>query len=142
LAVIAVDTNVLAYAEGVRRADSDNPKLGLARRLIEDLIAGDDQLCLPAQVLAELHYVLRRKARLTPTEAGARLMRYLAEADVIATDRAVMARSVMLAERHDLQTYDAVILSAAASAECDILFSEDMQDGFEWESVRVVNPFS
>jgi predicted nucleic acid-binding protein len=142
LALVAVDTNVLAYAEGVRRSDRDGPKLALARHLIESLIVGSDQLCIPAQVLAELHYVLRRKALLTTAEARARVSRYLANAEVIATDRTVIARGLTLVERHGLQTYDAIILSAVASAECDVLLSEDMQDGFEWQGVRVVNPFA
>lgn len=142
MATIAVDTNVLAYAEGLRRTDRDSLKLRLARHLIESLIVGSDQLCIPAQVLAELHHVLRRKALLTATEARFRLSRYLAEADVIATDRTIIAQSAVLAEDHGLQTYDAIILSAAAAAECEILYSEDMQAGFEWDGVTVINPFA
>ena len=57
------------------------------------------------------------------------------------TDEAVLAEAFALAERHGLQTYDAIILAAAAQGGCDILYSEDMQHGFEWNGVMVVNPF-
>ena len=34
-----------------------------------------------------------------------------------------------------------MILSAASNADCQILLSEDMQDGFTWGGVTIVNPF-
>ncbi len=41
-----------------------------------------------------------------------------------------------------LGIWDAVILSAAADARCRLLLSEDLQDGFTWRGVTVVNPFA
>ena len=58
------------------------------------------------------------------------------------TDAAVMTEAFNLAEKHGLQTYDAIILAAAAKGGCDMLYSEDMQHGFEWNGVLVVNPFA
>jgi predicted nucleic acid-binding protein len=43
---------------------------------------------------------------------------------------------------HSLSFWDAVILSAAAGAECHLLLSPDMQDGFVWQGVTIVNPFA
>jgi hypothetical protein len=34
-----------------------------------------------------------------------------------------------------------MILSAAADARCRLLLSEDLQEGFTWRGVTVVNPF-
>jgi predicted nucleic acid-binding protein len=36
---------------------------------------------------------------------------------------------------------DAIILAAAVEARCDLLLSEDLQDGFAWRGVVVTNPF-
>ena len=47
-----------------------------------------------------------------------------------------------LATDHRLGTWDAVILSAASQAGCRLLLSEDLQEGFTWAGVTVVNPFS
>jgi predicted nucleic acid-binding protein len=48
----------------------------------------------------------------------------------------------MLAERHDLSTWDAMIAAAALHANCDTLWSEDMQDGLSLDGrLRIVNPF-
>jgi predicted nucleic acid-binding protein len=53
-----------------------------------------------------------------------------------------MTAALNLASEHRLQIWDAVILSAASSAGCRLLLSEDLQDGFTWNGLTVVNPFS
>jgi predicted nucleic acid-binding protein len=47
-----------------------------------------------------------------------------------------------LATDHRLGIWDAVILSAASQAGCRLLLSENLQEGFTWAGVTVVNPFS
>ena len=37
--------------------------------------------------------------------------------------------------------YDSLILAAAAQSHCDILYSEDLQDGQEVRGVNIVNPY-
>jgi len=49
---------------------------------------------------------------------------------------------VSLAERYGLSIYDAMIAASALHADCDTLWSEDMQDGSVLDDrLRVVNPF-
>ena len=47
-----------------------------------------------------------------------------------------------LATDHQLGIRDAIILSAASQAGCRLLLTEDLQEGFTWAGVTVVNPFS
>ena len=37
--------------------------------------------------------------------------------------------------------YDAMIIAAAIRGGCDILYSEDLQDGHEMRGVKIVNPY-
>ena len=46
-----------------------------------------------------------------------------------------------IAADHRLQIWDALILSVAAENGSRLLLSEDLQDGFTWHGVTVVNPF-
>ena len=47
-----------------------------------------------------------------------------------------------LAERYGLSIYDAMIGASALHADCDTLWSEDMQDGIVLDGrLRVANPF-
>jgi predicted nucleic acid-binding protein len=53
-----------------------------------------------------------------------------------------METAVDLATDHRMRVWDALVLAAAAEARCDLLLSEDFQDGFVWRGVTVVNPFA
>jgi len=141
LATIALDTNILLYGENLRIVDADDRKIALAVQLLDRLHEGGDDVCLPMQVTGELHNGLRRKLKLAPAEANQRVLRWMQAFRPIATSEAVMRTAFALAEQHNLQTYDAIILAAAASAGCELLYSEDMQDGFLWGGVMVANPF-
>ena len=48
----------------------------------------------------------------------------------------------VLAERYGLSINDAMIAASVLDADCDTLWSEDMQDGFVWSGVTIVNPFA
>ena len=47
-----------------------------------------------------------------------------------------------LAERYGLSTWDAMIAASALHADCDTLWSEDMEDGIAPDDrIRIVKPF-
>lgn len=50
-----------------------------------------------------------------------------------------MVDAMDLASNHDLTIWDSVALAASAQAECRLLLSEDLQDGFTWRGVTVTN---
>jgi len=60
---------------------------------------------------------------------------------VVPTTQAVMPEAMKIATSHRLGLWDSVMLAAAAQAECRLLLSENMQDGFTWRGVSVRNPF-
>lgn len=47
----------------------------------------------------------------------------------------------MIAQEHGFHIYDALLISAAIQASCDILYSEDMQDGQVTKGITIRNPF-
>jgi predicted nucleic acid-binding protein len=47
-----------------------------------------------------------------------------------------------LATERQLGIWDAIVLCAAADAGCRLVLSEDLQEGFTWGGVTVVNPFA
>lgn len=57
------------------------------------------------------------------------------------TEDALLAAMDLVAD-HRLSVWDALILAVAANAHCRLLLSEDLQDGFTWCGVTVVNPFT
>lgn len=137
---VSLDTNILAYAAGVRRTDADEPKIARAGSLLAELAELAD-IAVAIQVYAELHTVLIRRLRLDRADAAGIVGEYMALGERIATTGSCIDAAFALAAMHGLQTYDAIILVAAAEAGCETLYSEDMQHGFVWCGVKVINPF-
>lgn len=138
---IALDTNVLVYAEALVLAPADRPKVQRIEAMLPAL--GKSGLVIPVQALGELFSVLTRRGGFSRDAAKQRAEDWVESAVATpATDAATMATGQELAARHGLQIWDAVILAAAAEAGATLLLSEDMQDGFTWHGVTVANPFA
>ncbi len=134
--IAALDTNVLAYAEGV----NDPERQALALSLVSALPSGS--AILPVQVLGELFRVLTAKMKRSPQQARVAVLSWRDAMSVRDTTDAAMLAAMDLVADHGLRIWDALILAVAADARCRMLLSEDLQDGFTWRGVTVINPFA
>lgn len=136
---LAIDTNVLVYAEGA----GDVPRIQRARGLLSACTGNAAvEAVLPVQVLGELFNVLTRKLRLPVADARERLQSWADAFSVADAGWATFQSAIDLCEAHGLQFWDALILCTAAEQRCRVLLSEDLQSGFTWRGVTVVNPFA
>jgi predicted nucleic acid-binding protein len=133
---VAVDTNVLVYAEESVATE----KKAAAIELLEQL-PGETTL-IPVQALGELYRVLTGKARRTPAKAHNAVLRWGDTFPLIELSPSIMLAAANLAAEHRFFIWDAVMLASAADAGCRLLLSEDFQEGFFWSGVTVTNPFS
>jgi predicted nucleic acid-binding protein len=125
-----LDSDVLLYV-----ASGDPAKADRAEQLIG---AGGT---ISVQVLNEVANVTRRKMGMSWTETHAFLsmMRGLLSVQPLTID--IHETGLRLAERYRVSIYDAMIAASALHADCDTLWSEDMQDGLLDGRLRVANPF-
>ena len=133
---VALDTNVLAYAQGV----NGDARKKAALAFIGALPTG--AVVLPAQVVAELFQVLIRKGQLTPLQARAAILSWCNVFPVTETSLPVLLGAAELAASHRFSFWDGIVLASASEAGCRLLLSEDLQPGFTWNTVTVANPFS
>lgn len=133
---VALDTNILAYAEGIDDDARRDQAIALTQRLAQLTVF------IPVQVLGELFRVLVRKGGRNAKQARERVMGWGDSFALIETSQAVLQTAIDLAEAHRFSIWDAIVVAAAAKAECRLLLSEDLQDGFTWNGVTVANPFS
>ena len=125
------DTNVLVYL-----ASSDPAKANRAEAIVSN--GGT----ISVQVLNELANVAHRKMSLSwhDTRTFLSTIRTLLLVTPITLE--IHEHGLALAERYSLSIYDAMIVAAALHADCEVLWSEDMQNGMQIEKrLRVVNPF-
>jgi predicted nucleic acid-binding protein len=133
---VALDTNVLAYAEDVNGAAMKRKALDLLEKL------PPDSTLIPVQVLGELFAVLVNKAKRPRARAREAVLSWGDSYPLIETSSSVLVAAVDLAADHRMGGWDAVIVAAAADGRCRLLLSEDLQDGFTWNGVTVTNPFA
>ena len=125
------DTNVVMYL-----ASGDPTKADRT----ESLIAGGG--IISVQVLNEVANVARRKMRLSWEQTRAFLSTVRALLPVEPLTIETHETGLVLAERYRLSTYDSMIAAAALLADCDTLWSEDMQNGMLIDTrLRIANPF-
>ncbi|MDT8442497.1 MAG: PIN domain-containing protein [Desulfuromonadales bacterium] len=132
---VALDTNILAYAEGVGDRQRCRRALDLIARLPVDGVL------LPAQTLGELYRVLTAKAGREASLVREALFGWADSFIVADSTWSAFQAAFDLSVDHRLQIWDALIMAVAAEHQCRLLLSEDLHAGFTWRGVTVVDPF-
>ena len=95
------------------------------------------------QVVQEFFSVAFR--RFTPRMTFAEAEQYLAATFqpllVVHSSYFLYMEALTLSRRYSLSWYDSLIVSAASESQCRILYSEDLQHGQSFGSLKVQNPF-
>jgi predicted nucleic acid-binding protein len=126
-----LDSNIVLYL-----ASEDLAKADRAQELVAE--GGT----ISVQVLHEIANVSRRKMGLSWAETRNFLLMIRGLLEVKPITIEIHDVGISLAERYQLSVYDSMIVAAALSAECDMLLSEDLQDGLLINGqLRVLNPF-
>jgi predicted nucleic acid-binding protein len=131
-----LDTNILVYAIETRGRDPRKSATALA-------LARREDVCLSTQVLGEFYQAVtsaRRARPLTHGEAVAWVQLWKRH-DVRPITTPHVDLALELADRFQVNYYDALILAAARLARCAVVYSEDLNSGQEYTGVRVENPF-
>jgi len=130
-----LDTNILLYAD-----DRASPKK--QRRAI-DLVGAalmDQRGVVSTQVVQEYFWVATRKLRLE-VEMARRKVELICRLQRVVLDHDDVLAAIDLHRLHRLAFWDALIVRAALVARCEILYSEDFQDGARIQGLQIVNPF-
>jgi predicted nucleic acid-binding protein len=129
-----IDSNVLIYwTDDSTRAD-----------VVEQLLVADASISI--QVLDEFTNVLFKKRALPLKKIRKWCDTLLDVCEVHELSVKTHSLALQLMSKYKLSFYDANIVSAAGLAGCDVLYSEDMQDGLvvrfpDKTSLSIRNPF-
>jgi predicted nucleic acid-binding protein len=134
---IFLDTNVLVYSFDHRYP----AKREKARVLLQTLKTGPDHAVISTQVMQETYNTLTQKLSVSPEDAAAEL-NVLMALDIVAVVPDLILAAAALHASASLSFWDALVIAAAQSAECDELWSEDLQTGRSFGRLRIVNPFA
>jgi predicted nucleic acid-binding protein len=126
------DTNVLVYSLGAK-----DPRGSQAEQLLAE--GG----VVSVQVLNEFTDVARRKMRMSWDDVKQALqVIQIFCPDPVPITMDTHERALIIAKRHDIRIYDALILACALATNCTTLYTEDLQDGQVIDKrLTIRNPF-
>ena len=131
---VFVDTNILIYA-----FTSDEPdKQEITLKYIDDC-----QPVISTQVLKEFSNVLLKKGAAGHERLKETIDEIIEIVSVVNEELKLIIHSIDMHERYKFSFYNSLIIAAALHSQCQVLLSEDMQDGQIIEGrLKIVNPFS
>jgi len=131
---VFLDTNILVYAQ-----DQDSP---VERRRSREVIAALAQSgtgVISTQVLQEFYVTVTRKLGVAPL-AAKRVLQTFKIFEIVQASPDLIERAIDCSVLNTISFWDALIVAAAASSGCAIVYSEDLNPDQTIQGVRVENP--
>jgi len=96
---------------------------------------------ISTQILQEFYVVATTKLKVDPILAKGFMSR-LSNMEVVTVTTELINQAADIHVQSNVSFWDALVVAAAASANCESLLTEDMNDGQTICGVRVSNPYS
>lgn len=133
-----VDTNVLVYAHDTTAGARHSRAQALLAELWE---SGNG--CLSVQTLQEFYVnITQRVKKPLDVPTATRIVKALGKWTVHRPGVDDILAAIAVQQRHRVAFWDAMIVNSAARLGCEVLWSEDLNSGQMYDTVRVVNPFT
>jgi predicted nucleic acid-binding protein len=134
-----LDTNIFIYS-----FDASSPKRAAESKKLIRTTIGTPRGIVSYQVVQEFFNVaLRRFAKpMSNADAEQYLSTTFGPLLSVHSSPALYAEALRLGARFRLAWCDSLIVASAIEGQCDILYSEDFQDGQRIGNLTITNPFS
>lgn len=127
-----LDSNVLIYLYS-----ADEPE----KREVAVSLCSSPAI-ISSQVLNEVANVLTLKFNLLPEDVLSRIDEIVDRLELSIVSLSTIRKALQIKEAYRYSYFDSLMLASALENHCDILYSEDFQDGQVVEDrLRITNPF-
>ena len=133
---VFLDTNVLVYQLDKRYLTKQRTSRDLAREA-----AGRGEAVISTQVLQEFYVVATTKLKVDVVLAKS-IMNRLCNMEVVTVTIELISQAIDIHIQNNISFWDALIVAAAASANCGKVLTEDMNDGQTISGVKISNPYA
>ena len=130
-----IDTNLLVYADSADEPVKQRTALALLKQLRINYTG-----VMSTQVLNEYCNVALNKLRLPHAHIRQQLQ-FFRQFELVQVTPSIIETALDLHQTRSLSYYDALVVAAAQTSGCAVLYSEDMNTGEMLGGVRLVNPF-
>ena len=132
---VFLDTNVFLYAF----LNQDVAKKAVAANLIAQSV-NERNGYVSLQIVKEFCNIMVRKSGKSAAEIE-KAVAIFGMMQMVPGSLQLVRKALALRETYGLQFYDALLLASAEQSECAILYTEDLNNGQMYGSVKAVNPF-
>jgi predicted nucleic acid-binding protein len=132
---IFLDTNIIIYSYSEDEVD----KFEIANRVLKEY---ENYTIISTQVINEISNTLFRKFRCNSMEVRAVVLELEKNFSIVNFSLQTQLKAIDIRDRYQLQFYDSLILATALENGCNIIYSEDMQNGMIVDNqLTIINPF-
>lgn len=132
---LTIDSNILVYAADIDAGERHRTGVAVVAQ------AARADCIITLQALSEFFFVSTRKAKLDLAEADEFVKDWRSVFPIALASERALASAIQTVQRHKIAFWDAMLVATAEEAGCNLLVSEDLQDGRHIGGVTVVNPF-
>jgi len=132
---IFIDTNILVYS-----LDNHDPEKMKKTRSILSMIIEKQSGVLSTQVMQEFYVIATKKLNGDPIIIKG-LMNHLSKFEIVTITPELIFAAIDFSILNRISFWDALIIAAAASANCKEIWTEDLNHGQVIQGVRINNPF-
>ena len=132
---VFLDTNVFLYAF----LNQDVTKKTIAVNLIAQSVNRHNGY-VSLQIVKEFCNIMVKKSGKPAAEIG-KAVAIFGMMQMVPGSLQLVRKALALRETYGLQFYDALLLASAEQSDCTVLYTEDLNDGQMYGSVKAVNPF-
>ena len=134
---IFLDTNIVVYT-----FDKSNQDKNKKAKELFDFLYTYPECIISTQVIQEFCNVAFRKMDPALSESEVReLISTLPENQIEIIGIDTINKALHIKEQYKYSFWDSLIVSTALLTECNILYTEDMQDGLTIDNLTIKNPF-
>lgn len=132
---IFIDTNLIVYT-----LDKSNVyKQERARNIIRKIV-DVHQLVISTQVIKEFYVVAINKMKADPIIVK-NILHNFRNMEIVTNDLELIEQAIDISVISQISFWDSLIIAAAEKANCEYIFSEDLNPGQTYRGVLVINPF-
>ena len=133
---IFIDTNLFVYTLDKNDVSKRDKARSVIKRVVED-----HQPVISTQVIKEFYVVATTKLKADPIVVK-NIIHNFHNMEVIQNDLELIEQAIDLSVLSQLSCWDSLIIAAAEKANCEVVFSEDLNSGQTYRGVIVKNPFT
>jgi len=132
---VFIDTNLLVYTIDRK----DKAKQEISRIIVKKLI--DEHIpVLSTQVLQEFYVIAAKKMKANPAVVK-NIIHNFHNMELVNIDLQLIEQAIDISVLSQISFWDSLIIAAAEKANCEYVFSEDLNPGQLYRGIKLLNPF-